>query len=221
MKKEIYIIGPLADETRDEFSARLLEKVPSLCAPVRPTALWLTLAVSPPRFHLIPFQDKKLAAVSIKGDKETYKDLFEGFSGLLGGYSVDEALPISYHRDWPALNASPGVGLLTLFRKKRNLEQATFIDRWHNGHTPLTLEIHPISHYVRNVVKEATIEASIPYDGIVEEHVRTSSDLLNPFRFFGTPSRALVNMIRVYKDIRGFIDLSSIETFLVREYHLN
>ena len=34
------------------------------------------------------------------------------------------------------------------------LTQATFMKRWHEGHTPLSLELHPLWNYNRNVVLE-------------------------------------------------------------------
>ena len=42
--------------------------------------------------------------------------------------------------------------LLTLFRKARHVDDALFHHRWFQEHTPLTLEIHPVVGYVRNVV---------------------------------------------------------------------
>lgn len=56
------------------------------------------------------------------------------------------------------------------------------------------------------------------YDGIVEEQVRTRSELLNPFKFFGRPHRVIQNMLAVYLDTKSFLDYKKIETYLAVEY---
>ena len=121
--------------------------------------------------------------------------------------------------DWTS-EKTPGVCLLTLFRKKKNLDYHEFIDRWHNGHTPLSLKIHPLWHYSRNVVEETEPGSIELYDGIVEEHTRTRKELMNPFKFFGNPIVILPNMLRVYFDVNGFLDYGSVEPYLTQEYIL-
>jgi hypothetical protein len=165
-----------------------------------------------------------------------------GFSGI---YRATEALPVRYERGWPDGVRTPGVCLLTLFHRPPRLDYGRFIHRWHVGHTGLSLRLHPLWHYNRNVVEQvgtqdfatagngsgtATIErtgagspvgavpdATPPFDGIVEEHFRCRKDLLNPFRFYGRFPAILWNMLTILVDILGFIDLKRIETYLTRE----
>jgi hypothetical protein len=134
---------------------------------------------------------------------------------------VEEALPVAYEKTWPDGEVTPGVCLLTLFRKKKSIDHGTFIDRWHNSHTPLSLKLHPLWNYSRNVVRTAVKSDSQYWDGIVEEQVRTRADLLNPFRFFGNPLMIIPNMIRVYVDTKSFLDYATIEPYLVMEYHIS
>jgi hypothetical protein len=94
------------------------------------------------------------------------------------------------------------------------------LDRWHNSHTPLSLKIHPLWHYNRNVVEEKLSKHSAKWDGVVEEHMRTRSELLNPFKFFGNPLVILQRMIHVYKDTKSFLDYNTIEPYLAKEYFL-
>ena len=162
-----------------------------------------------------------MAVISVYGSQgippvQTFLEM-EGFAG---GYEVTEALPVSYHKSWKDGDVTPGVCLLTLFRKKKGLAYEKFIDRWHNGHTPLSLQIHPLWHYNRNVVDNTLSDNADTFDGIVEEHCRTSADLLNPFKFFGHPLIIVPRMLKVYSDVRSFIDYSSIESYLVSEYFL-
>ena len=133
---------------------------------------------------------------------------------------MHEALPVSYRKNWNDGEATPGACLLTLFSKKRNIDYETFINRWHNGHTPLSLRIHPLWNYVRNEVKEVLTKESPKFNGIVEEQTRMAADLLNPFRFFGNPLIIIPRMITVYADTKSFIDYGTMETYLAAEYHI-
>jgi hypothetical protein len=170
----------------------------------------------PPLISVIPFRKEKIAALSF--DMRPQSSIDDNIPGVAGSYLVEQALPVSYTRSWPARTRTPGACLLTLFRKKTQLSHDEFLHRWHNGHTPLSLEIHPLWHYSRNVVLESS---GTHYDGIVEEHCRTREAMLNPYQFFGGPVRMLPNMIRVYMDVRGFLDYSSIEPYLVSEYYFD
>jgi hypothetical protein len=43
---------------------------------------------------------------------------------------------------------------------------------------------------------------------------------LNPTRFFGGTLKMVPNMLRVAKDIQGFLDMKKTETYYATEYHL-
>jgi hypothetical protein len=80
--------------------------------------------------------------------------------------------------------------------------------------------VHPLWYYQRNVIRKPITEGSEPSDGIVLEACPTRADLLNPFRFFGGTLMMLPNMLRVAKDIQGFLDMKKTETYYATEYHL-
>ena len=211
-------VAGFADAVTDVLAPRLLERQP------RQLALTFT-AEPPPRLSLIPFRRAPLCMVSLGADGGDPAPWVEVMSAALPGvrvaaYRVDEAVPVGYQREWPDGVDTPGVGLLTLMRKPASLDQDAFIRRWHGHHTPLSLEIHPLWNYLRGVVEETLLPGSPPLDGIVEEHFRCREDLLNPVRFFGGPLWMLPNMVRVGLDVKGFIDLTTIENYLVRERHL-
>ena len=69
-------------------------------------------------------------------------------------------------------------------------------------------------------MEEKLSNDSAQWDGIVEEHMRTRSELLNPFKFFGNPIVVIPRMIQVYTDTKSFLDYKSIEPYLVTEYHV-
>jgi hypothetical protein len=216
--KQIYVIRGSKNEAYPAFRGRILEKLNLVKDLYEPTALWVTMTTGkPPRYSIIPFKKVKIAAVSVKRETPALLAELTGMPGFAGAYSVEEAVPVAHEKTWPDGTSTPGVNLLTLFNKKPGLDGDTFIHRWHNGHTPLSLKIHPLWNYNRNVVKEKLTEKAAPYDGIVEEQVRTREELLNPFRFFGNALIIIPRMLMVYFDTKSFLDYKNIETYLAEE----
>jgi hypothetical protein len=179
-------------------------------------------AEEPPRLSVMPFRRDRLALVSLWDEASPeaavarWNALLQG-EGAAAGYRVVESLPRAYARDWPDGRDTPGGSMLTLLHRRAGLTDAEFLRRWHEGHSPLALGIHPLWNYVRNVVASPALPGSPPLDGIVEEQVRTRGELLDPTRFFGGWLRMLPSMLRVYRDVRGFLDLAAIENYLVTE----
>jgi len=219
MNKEIYLIRGTDQESYPDFNRRIFNLASDLVKGVNPETLKFTItAFAPPRITIIPFRRSKIAALSIhKRNPDPLEELTKT-PGFCGAYRVTEALPVAYQKNWNDGEPTPGACLLTLFSKKKSIDYETFIDRWHNGHTPLSLRIHPLWNYVRNVINERLFEDSVWFDGIVEEQVRESSDLLNPFRFFGNPLIIFPRMLMVYSDTKSFIDYPGMETYLAAEY---
>jgi len=180
----------------------------------------VTISIPPPNLSIIPLKKRKIAVISLYNSGPQVPPSTFDIPGFSGGYRVEESLPVAYARTWNDLVPTPGICLLTLFRKKKAISRETFLDRWHNGHTPLSIRIHPLWHYNRNVVLEKLTPTTEDFDGIVEEHFRERADLLNPLKFFGKPSNVVQNMMAVYKDINRFLEFKSIESYLMREYHI-
>ena len=105
--------------------------------------------------------------------------------------------------------------LLTLFRQRPGLDRREFFRRWYEEHTPMTLEIHPVRGYVRGAVDEH-LGGDERWDGIVTEDFATLSDLTS-LRLFGRGAKAIRNAVRVGLHIRTFLDLPSLETYLVQK----
>ncbi len=202
-----------------------------------PGGLFLTMTTSlPPRLSIIPFQRKAVALLSLwVGDESEVAPWTERLVDVVGrraevtGWRVIESIPVESLQSWPVGMRTPGAGLLTLLRRKPGLGDEELIRRWHQGHTPLSLKMHPLWRYVRNVTEQAVVAGSPELDGIVEEHFRDCRDLLQPMRFFGGPpgrSRSLAaawmvpNMIRTAIDVGGFLEMSTLESFLVEEFRL-
>jgi len=174
----------------------------------------------PPIFSVIPFKKDKIASITVKTGNFLSLKILEMEDGFAGAYQVDEAIPVAYRKTWKDGDQSPGINLLTIFRKKQSIDYETFIRRWHLGHTPLSLKIHPLWNYNRNLVKKRLTGSSETWDGIVEEHFKSANDLLNPARFFGGPLLMFYRMLQVYIDTRSFLDYRTIQTYLAMEYHI-
>ena len=218
MNKEIYLIRGFESESYKEFSDRITQVAVTISGKTGSGSVKIVYTVEqPPTLSVIPFQKKKAATVSIYRNDPVPMDILIRMKGFSGAYRVTEALPVAYRKTWPDGEITPGICLLTLFNRKKGLDDKTFLDRWHNSHTPLSLRIHPLWNYSRNVVDEILTETSEKFEGIVEEQMRSDSELLNPFRFFGNPLVIIQRMIAVYSDTKSFLDYGNIETYLARE----
>jgi len=221
VKKEIYIVKGHPSETYQAFVARMFSVAGKVNDRLAPETLKLTLTTaSPPGVSVIPFRKGKAAAISLTGGASGTESLLSAEEGITGRYLVEEAIPVAYRKSWNDGDPTPGVCMLTLFRRRPGIDRETFLRRWHHGHTPLSLKIHPLWNYNRNVVLETLDGDEGTCEGIVEEHFRERSELLNPLRFFGPPLRVPLHMMQVLRDTRSFIDMKKIEVYLATEYHL-
>jgi hypothetical protein len=222
MVKLQYLLRGPSTEGAGAFRDRALAACGRLLA-AGPARLKLTCtAEDPPRLTVLPFRRDRLALVSL-WDEAPPDEAVARWNELLAregaasGYRVDESVPRGYERTWPDGTDTPGGSMLTLLRRRPGLDDARFLRRWHEGHSPLALEIHPLWNYVRNVVRSPVLFGSPPVCGLVEEQFRTREDLLDPTRLFGGWVRMLPNMVRVYADVRTFLDLGALENYLVTE----
>jgi hypothetical protein len=221
MNKEIYLVRGTNDESYQDFYSRISGLASLLAREINPVALKFTITeTAPPGLTIIPFKRNKIAAISVYKSNPAPVEELRKEEGFYAAYRVTEALPVAYQKNWKDGEPTPGACLLTLFSKKKSIDYKTFIHRWHNGHTPLSLRFHPLWNYVRNVVDESLFENSTWFDGIVEEQVQEAKDLLNPFRFFGNPLIIIPRMLMVYSDTKSFIDYPGMETYLAAEYHI-
>lgn len=219
--KEICIIKGMPGENYKAFTGRMFDLVDRIKGADGIKNLKIVLTDSaPPALSVIPFKKEKVAAISMRGNSRNVISVLFNTDGFTGGYQVAEDVPVAYDPDWQPGNVTPGVCLFTLFHRDPEIEYETFIDRWHNSHTPLSLRIHPLWNYNRNLVRRSFPEGSFWYDGIVEEQFRSRRDLLNPFIFFGPVHRVPLHMLQVYRDAKSFIDFRRIETYLANEYLL-
>ena len=221
MEKLMVLVQGSQSESYGQFKTRILESVNDFANTEKPASIKLVITdFAPPKLSIIPFRLRKIASISICQNTQEVPDSLGKIQGISGIYRVTEAVPVAYEKTWKDGEPTPGVCLFTIFKQKKGISYETFINSWHNSHTPLSLRLHPLWNYSRNVVNEKLTETSAEWDGIVEEHFRTKADLLNPFKFFGKPLTILQNMLEVYKDTQAFLDYKTLETYLASEYHI-
>jgi hypothetical protein len=135
----------------------------------------------------------------------------------VAGYAVRESIPRGYDdRDWPDGARTPGANLATLLVRNPALTPAEFMREWFEVHTPLSLEVHPLWCYVRNVVEQVLTPGAPAWPGIVTEQFREIQDVTVPERFY----RGRENVARVLDHCRKFLDLERIQTRLMSEFWL-
>ncbi len=223
MAKLVYVLWKSEATESSEFTKQLFDdKLPRLLA-LEPRKL--TLNVSDVDVGLgatvpIPNESGSVAGLvtvelGSERDSEPMEELLSATSSQLAGYEVTESIPRDYdRRTWADGERTPGVKLVTLFRKPDRLSYEAFIKHWHESHTPLSLEVHPLWCYIRNVVERAVTPDAPEFHGIVEEQFRTVEDLTDPDRFYGSEE----NQRRVLEDAREFLDLEKIQTYTMSEY---
>lgn len=221
-KKWMYVLRGRG-ESHGAWATRMRSLAETLLE-LRPSKLQLTVTDGPPpRLSLFPFKDESIAILNVydaDDDPCRFTAALDGQADSVSGYEVEEAYPVTYDKHWADGEATPSPILLTMLRKKPGVARDEYIQRWHNGHTPLSLEVHPLWYYQRNAIVKPIMEGGEPSDGIVLEACKTRGDLLNPTRFFGGTLKMIPNMLRVAKDINGFLDMKRTETFYTTEYHL-
>lgn len=203
-------------KVRTELLPRLLERSPK--------GLKLSLSdPSLPRCYSLPARPEPVALVSLwseAADATPWREAFTEAGLFAHGYRVTESTPRAYQRDWPDGQATPGVCLLTLFRRRAWLSQERFLHRWHQGHSPMALRSHPLWNYIRNVVEEPLGEGAPPWAGIVEEQFREHGDLTDPRRFYGGTLRMIPTALHVLAQTSTFLSLLTIRNHLVvEEWH--
>ncbi|MFV8051750.1 hypothetical protein [Mycobacterium sp. 48b] len=101
----------------------------------------------------------------------------------LAAYLVTESVPMTAPPT-AAGERTDGLANIALLRRPADLEEATWLHRWHIDHTSVAIETQDTFGYTQNTVVRALTEDAPAIDGIVEELFRQEavSDL---YAFFG------------------------------------
>jgi hypothetical protein len=119
-------------------------------------------------------------------------------------YWLVESVIREYQRiDWPLGARSPGATLLALLRKRPEIGEREFRERWEK-HSTLSVRLHPLTRYHRNAVVRMGVDERPDCDGLVEERIGSLADLA-PERFYVGPGAQEEAM----RSLDGYIDIAN------------
>lgn len=226
MEKLVYLLWRDASEDAEVFARRLVASAgPKLVAEGARSVSVNAADAQADLGRTVPIRDSAPAFAGVVSfwlgcvdDRPAYEPVLRDSAERVAGYLVTESVPRDFdRRTWPNGVRSPGVKLISVFEQPARLTREAFIERWHGSHTPLSLEIHPLWRYVRNVVARPLSADAPNFAGIVEEHVRELADLTDPARFYGGKENMAANMRRVLDDARSFLDLERVASVVTSE----
>jgi hypothetical protein len=118
-------------------------------------------------------------------------------------YLLVESLILEYRSiDWPLGSRSPGATLLALLRRRPELSEREFRARWEH-HSTLSVRLHPLTRYHRNVVVPPAGHEPADCDGLVEERIGSLDDLA-PERFYIGPGAR----DEATRSLDGYVDIA-------------
>ena len=226
MEKLIYLLGDTAPGTvpggRDDLRERIFEALPGLES-VGATQLTCCVAdVDDPSLNQIAqmnasgFIDGQISLWVDSVDRHIdIEAIISELASRSVGYLVTESVLREYPaRTWPAGSASPGIAIFTTFPKPAELDLETFYTRWHGSHGPLSLELHPLTRYVRNSVFRALSPDAPRLHAIVSESVASCEIAADVEQFYSGRE----NQKRIVKDLLSFAEIATMSSVVMREY---
>ncbi len=228
----LYILWRPADQSVNDFKGALLNHTGPQLISYTPLFRKITIRVIDPAIKSITLRERPRnsdgailsALISVVLDKNdtggglNIAAIIDPTGNYVAGYKTAVTIPREYDKNWDDGDVSPGIVLISFFRRLPGISDEEFKSHWFCSHTPLSLEVHPLFRYERNVIKGMITQNAPDYEGIVPENLREVKDLTNIKRFLG--GKLVRNGIRINIDFKRFIDNSTIEVAAMREYVL-
>ncbi len=98
----------------------------------------------------------------------TALELLRGHAEYVAAYLVTESAPMPPAATPPGERA-PGLANMALLRRPADLDEATWLTRWHGNHTQVAIDTQSTFGYVQNYVVRALTPDAPPLSAIVEE----------------------------------------------------
>ncbi len=96
-------------------------------------------------------------------------DLLGHYAEQIAAYLVTESAPLPPPPSPPG-QRSPGLANMALLRRPADMDEPTWLARWHGNHTPVAIATQSTFTYVQNYVVRALTEDAPVINAIVEEH---------------------------------------------------
>jgi len=138
----------------------------------------------------------------------------------IAAYLVTESVPLAPPHTDPG-GRTPGFANVALLRRPAELDEATWLARWHDDHTQVAIDTQSTFGYTQNAVVRALTDDSPPISAIVEElfPIEATSDL---HAFFGAADDADLNarMARMVASTSAFGANRDVDTVPTSRYVL-
>ncbi|MCH9733647.1 MAG: EthD domain-containing protein [Actinomycetia bacterium] len=136
----------------------------------------------------------------------------------VAAYLVTESVPLTPPQTDPG-ERTPGFANVALLRRPVELDEATWLARWHDDHTQIAIDTQSTFGYTQNAVVRALTEDAPPISAIVEElfPIQAISDL---HAFFGAVDDADLSdrMARMVASTAAFGANRNIDTVPTSRY---
>jgi hypothetical protein len=96
-------------------------------------------------------------------------ELLGHYADEIAAYLVTESAPLPPPFTPPG-ERSPGLANMALLRRPADMDELTWLARWHGSHTPVAIATQSTFTYVQNYVVRALTEDAPVINAIVEEH---------------------------------------------------
>jgi hypothetical protein len=132
-------------------------------APVRDSLMTLT-TLDPPVQALVSLWVQQHYGEQVR----RALDVLEPAAEQLAAYLVTESVPMPPPASPPGQRAV-GLANIALLRRPTDMDESTWLTRWHRDHTPVAIATQSTFGYVQNYVVRALTEDAPPLSAIVEE----------------------------------------------------
>lgn len=132
-------------------------------AVVRDSMMTLT-TLDPPVVGFVGLWTQQSYGPHVRGALER----LTGECELLAAYLVTESVPLPPPAAPPA-SRTPGFANVALLRRPADLDEETWLERWHLDHTPVAIATQSTFGYTQNAVVRALTPGAPVIDAIVEE----------------------------------------------------
>jgi hypothetical protein len=159
--------------------------------------------------------------------QQYYGAQIDGAAMLLGelcdqvaAYLVTESVPLTPPQTEPG-ERTPGFANVALLRRPKDLDERSWLHRWHHDHTQVAIDTQSTFGYVQNTVVRPLTDGAPPISAIVEElfPIEALSDL---HAFFGAADDAALGdrMDRMVASTTAFGANENVDTVPTSRYVL-
>jgi hypothetical protein len=174
---EKIIVIVRADRPDDDWCAQLRTRVADELLDTGLPGLTVNVRDTPVRDSLMTLTtlDPPVAAVVSLWTQQYYGDQIRTAVKLLAAvgdsvhaYLVTESVPMPPPPSEPG-HRTDGLANIALLRRPENLDEATWLHRWHINHTPVAIDTQSTLGYTQNTVVRPLTQDAPAIAGIVEE----------------------------------------------------